>query len=127
MKTVATYSTPDEAHLAVARLQSAGIAASVRDDLTVSTMWIYSNAMGGVRVDVPDEELPDAMALLGEKPTGEGLLVCPSCGSTDLHVRPLSALAAILVLLQLPLPLRSRTVDCRACGKSFATREPGRA
>ena len=83
--------------------------------------------MGGVRVEVPDEEVQDALAILGEKPSAEGVLVCPFCGSTDLHVRPLSALAAILVLLRLPLPLRSRTVDCRACGKSFATREPGRA
>lgn len=47
MKKVAAFSTPAEAHVALTRLESAGIHAVVRDEFTVTFERFYSNANGG--------------------------------------------------------------------------------
>jgi hypothetical protein len=64
MKTVATFSKPEDAHLLRAHLEGNGIAAFVRDDETVSTDWALSNAIGGVKVDVADEDQAAATAFV---------------------------------------------------------------
>lgn len=42
-----------EAHIIKARLQAEGLLASIADEHLVSMDWFYSNAIGGVRVQVP--------------------------------------------------------------------------
>jgi hypothetical protein len=64
MKLVATFSNSDEANLLRAHLEGSGIAVFVRDDLTVSVDWGLSNAVGGVKVEVPDEDYNSAVELL---------------------------------------------------------------
>lgn len=66
MKTIAEFSKPEEAHLLRAHLEGSGIAAFVRDDHTVSADWALSNAIGGVKVDIADEDVDAALALLRE-------------------------------------------------------------
>ena len=48
-----------------AHLEGSGIAAFVRDDHTVAADWALSNAIGGVKVEVADEDFEAAIALLG--------------------------------------------------------------
>jgi hypothetical protein len=50
VKTVATFSKPEEAHLFRTRLEAAGIPAYVQDEHLIQMDWLYSNAIGGVRV-----------------------------------------------------------------------------
>ena len=50
--------------MAVSVLDAAGIAASVADEHLVSMAWTYSNAIGGVKVLVPEEHVGEAKALL---------------------------------------------------------------
>jgi hypothetical protein len=64
MKTVATFNNSDDAHLLRAHLEGSGISAFVRDDQTVSVDWGLSIAVGGVKVEVPDEEYVAAAELL---------------------------------------------------------------
>jgi hypothetical protein len=64
MKTVASFSQPMGAHLLRARLEGSGIAAYIRDENMVAVDWLYSNALGGVRVDVADEDYAKVMELL---------------------------------------------------------------
>lgn len=52
MIVVARFSFPHEAHIAKASLDSAGIKCHIADEHTVNTQWLYSNAMGGVRLMV---------------------------------------------------------------------------
>lgn len=118
VKVIAAYPTVDLAFLTAARLQSAGIAAEVRDDMTVSAYWLYGHALGGVRVAVPDEELDDALAILHMPVVEPGIIQCPHCGSRDVGVRPLSAMGALCLIFCLPLPLPLHTADCRSCGRS---------
>lgn len=64
MRTLASFSKAEDAHLLRARLEGSGIAAYVRDENMVSVDWLYSNAIGGVKVDVADEDFIAARELL---------------------------------------------------------------
>jgi hypothetical protein len=118
MKIVASYSTPTEAHIAMTRLASAGIDVAIRDEFTVTFDWLVSNAIGGVKIEVPDEEFAAAREILALPPQEEGLLRCPHCGSPNTHVRVLSVFGAVCILLRLPIPMTRAIVDCRSCKKT---------
>jgi Putative prokaryotic signal transducing protein len=119
MRTVATFSTPAEAHVALASLTSAGIHAALRDEFTVTFNWLLSNAIGGVKIEVEDEEEADAREILAMPLRGEGSLRCPYCGSSDARVRVLSVFGAVCMGLNLPIPMTRAMVDCRTCQKTY--------
>jgi hypothetical protein len=64
MKTLASFSQPVEAHLLRLRLEHEGITAYLRDENMIALDWLYSNALGGVKVDVADEDYEQALAIL---------------------------------------------------------------
>ncbi|MDB6167216.1 MAG: hypothetical protein JWM88_80 [Verrucomicrobia bacterium] len=53
-----------EAHLLRARLEGSGITSYVRDENMIAVDWFYSNAIGGVKIDVADEDYDRALELL---------------------------------------------------------------
>jgi len=61
---VARFSFPLDANIAKSNLQSVGIPAFIADEHTVNMQWLYSNAMGGVRLFVPAEHLEEAKEIL---------------------------------------------------------------
>lgn len=65
--TIATYSFPHEAHLAKARLDALGIPCFIADEHTINMQWLYSNALGGVRLQVPQVVAAEALAALNEE------------------------------------------------------------
>ncbi|MEN9662563.1 MAG: hypothetical protein RL324_1512 [Verrucomicrobiota bacterium] len=125
MQNVATFTTPDEARLAVSRLESAGIGAVIPDDLTLSQNYVFAAALGGVRVQVPDEDLADSRTILGLTPVETGVLLCPHCHSADVGVRPLGAMQGLAMTFNLPWFSGKITADCRACGGSFQVPRAG--
>lgn len=66
MKTIASYSKPEEAYLAASYLEGNGIEAHVRDDNIITANWLFSNAVGGVKLEVADEDAAKALELLSE-------------------------------------------------------------
>jgi hypothetical protein len=64
MKQIATFNKVEDAEMLRAFLEGAGIAANVRDGHTVTADWALSNAIGGAKVDVEDEDVGEAIALL---------------------------------------------------------------
>jgi hypothetical protein len=60
LKTLAAFTTPEEAHNLRAFLESGAIAAYVRDEYISAS---YSNAVGGVKVDVDEADFERALAL----------------------------------------------------------------
>jgi len=64
MKQVAAFTNVHEAEMLRAYLDGSGIQAYVRDSLTVTANWTLSNAIGGVKVDVADEDAEQALALI---------------------------------------------------------------
>ena len=66
MITIATFTVPEEAHLFRTFIESRGIEGFVLDENFVQLFWHYSNAIGGVRVAVDDEDAEDAFTAYQE-------------------------------------------------------------
>lgn len=66
MRTLAVFGHPDQAHLLRMRLEGCGIAAHVRDENMVALDWLASLAVGGVKVDVADEDYAAALEVMDE-------------------------------------------------------------
>ncbi len=49
-----------------AQLEGSGIPGTVTDDHTVSTDWMLSNAVGGVKVKVPEDYVQEAIELFND-------------------------------------------------------------
>ena len=62
--TVAKYCYPYEADLAKARLEAEGIPAFAADEHIVRLDWFYSNAVGGIRVQVAEHDAELAKEIL---------------------------------------------------------------
>jgi hypothetical protein len=119
---VGRYSTACEANLVKAELEAFDVDAVLADDNTVNTNWLWSNAIGGVKVRVPESEIDEALRIM-ELAAGdpadapESAIVCPACGSSKSHYW-LDKRGSFLtwLLLGLPvLPAFSRRV-CDDCG-----------
>jgi hypothetical protein len=67
--TIATFSYPTEAHLNKAKLESEGIDAFVADEHIVQANWLYSLAIGGVRLQVKESEAEEALSIIKGYPT----------------------------------------------------------
>ncbi|TDU71297.1 putative signal transducing protein [Prosthecobacter fusiformis] len=125
MITFATFSKPEEAHLLRMRLEAAGIPAFVQDENTVQMYWLYSNAIGGVRVQIAGEDLEAAQEFLAaDTPQSSPDAVevhCPSCGSAetapDEFPRQMSFLS--LILLNFPILIGRKQWRCGACQTVF--------
>ena len=115
--TIGAYSTPYEANLVRAELEAFDIDATLADDETIGVNWLWSNALGGVKVQVPESEVEEARQVRAAEPEALESAVCPHCGSADTHYI-LEKRASFLTWLVFGLPLIpafSRT-SCAACG-----------
>ncbi|MCD1127590.1 DUF2007 domain-containing protein [Jinshanibacter sp. LJY008] len=63
---VARYSYPLDAQIAKSNLEAAGINAYIADVHTINTNWLYSDALGGVRLMVDGDNVQEAEAILGQ-------------------------------------------------------------
>jgi hypothetical protein len=135
--TVATYSSPWEAELARARLESEGID-SVVADAHLSRLYC-SNIVGGVKVQVRGEEATRAGDLLRElRPIPEIYLVteedaaqprCPGCNSDNITFERWSRLGFVSswLLLGFPLPVPRNRWLCNLCGADWKDEDAGPA
>ena len=109
MKTIATFSKPEEAHLFRTRLEAAGIPAYVQDEHFIQMDWLYSNAIGGVRVQIADEDVEAAREFLAndspQRAPDAVDVVCPNCGSNDTAPDELPRRISFLSLLLFSFPL----------------------
>ena len=64
MKTLAAFTKPEDAHNLRAFVAGSGISAYVRDESVIGADPLLANAIGGVRVDVGDEDFARSVALL---------------------------------------------------------------
>jgi len=120
MKVVASFAKPEDAHLARMRLESGGIEANVRDELTASVYSGIGPAIGGVRVEVPDDRYEEARRLLGIATGKDTPVICPVCGSRETRVRKPGPLTAIGVGLGIARLARSAVAECASCGHVFS-------
>jgi hypothetical protein len=119
MKLIASYSKPEEAHLAASLLEGNGITVNVRDADTIGNHWMYSNAVGGVKIEVPESEEKKAREILNLPKEANGLLACPHCGSGNVKIREMNLITGISVALGFMLPFSSNNIDCMECPGTF--------
>jgi hypothetical protein len=137
--TVATCSYPAEAYLLQSKLDSEGIWSTVVDAETVTMNWLYSNAIGGVKLKVREEDAPQAKELLQTEndhlsdslPSDEQDR-CPNCSSTRVGFEKFNRKLAFLTwLLWVPLPFWRNKWVCRDCGhvwrETRTQKDPGAA
>ncbi len=103
--TVATFTYSSEAKIIQGRLEAEGIQAFLRDDLTIDTDPLVSNAIGGVKLEVFTEdatkskEILETISQYSISDDGEDI-VCPNCGSNKInffsHVTDIKSLLAFL-------------------------------
>ena len=127
---VASFSFPHEAQIARASLEAAGIPAHLADEHTINMQWLYSNALGGVKVLVAPEHAQDAKNILAadfsadvDKELKAGGVVCPSCDSTSVEPHTQGKKSAFLVFLMLGFPLFfcKHGMKCGNCGDFWET------
>lgn len=130
--TVAAFDAAPEAYIAKGLLEQAGIPAFIRNEHLVGVQWLYSNAVGGVEVQVAREDAAAALEVLGvgpgvapgagseegSEPKKQAAPVCPRCGGRDVRCRgPLSSLIAALLLSSgIPFPAARHRWRCKSCG-----------
>ena len=123
--TIASYSFPYEAQIAKANLESEGMTAFIADEHTINMDWLYSNALGGVRLQVSEEDVVRARELLEQdfselvdKEFGEEKPICQKCGSENIEAHTKGKKPAFLIFLLLGFPLffYSHGTICKDCG-----------
>lgn len=62
--TIARYDSMPEAHIAMGRLHAEGIEAWLADEHLVQTDWLYSIAVGGIKLQVHPEDAGRARRVL---------------------------------------------------------------
>ncbi|MCL2160534.1 MAG: DUF2007 domain-containing protein [Betaproteobacteria bacterium] len=128
--TIATFSFPHEAHLAKAQLDAFDIPSFIADGHTINMYWLFSNAMGGVRLQVPKEFAAQAQELLdgpveiapipeseiGPEPES---VVCPNCGGALSKPYTAGKRPAFITWLFLGFPLWpiKKVRRCMVCNK----------
>jgi hypothetical protein len=129
--TVRRYRDLSEAIVARSLLESAGLRVQLQDENLVRLDWQISNFIGGIRLQVEEEDAATATEML-EQPVGETIEfagpfdasgpefeqpACPKCGSREITFEGAgrgAALAGVFVL-GLPLPLGRKTWVCESC------------
>ena len=139
--TIAAFNMPYQAHLAKSRLEAGGIPVFIRDEHLISINNLYSPALGGVKVQVPENHLKEAREILDSVPDvelqdEEALsatpieeigprpaisIECPHCGSEGFAEELNYPVERFIngLLLGLPWLWIGRPMYCRACDHTF--------
>ncbi|MFK5923924.1 MAG: DUF2007 domain-containing protein [Verrucomicrobiota bacterium] len=124
MITVARFSTTEEAHLFRLRLAAGGVEAFILDEYMVQMDWLISNAIGGVRVQIAEDDLELCQQIVQEEPCDPEANItakCPFCESEDTQkesfTRRLSFLS--MFIIGCPLPVAKNYYICQKCERSW--------
>lgn len=117
--TIRQFRDLPEALLAKGSLDSAGIKCALVDDNVVRMDWFWSNAMGGVKLLVDQEEVAAAEEILAQ-PIPEQFDVsgvgeyeqprCPRCFSLDINFQGTAPVSYVV-----KIPIYRHAWRCRAC------------
>jgi hypothetical protein len=134
--TIRRYRDLAEAQIARSLLESNGIKSWIQDENLVRVDWMYSNAVGGIRLQAAREDEPLAEEVLsGQVPPVIAFdeksefvqPTCPTCGSHDISSTG-SLLNASFVSPSLEsgtIPSDGDTWCCNACGGNwYETNQP---
>ena len=144
--TVSTFTFAHEVAITRGRLEAEGITCFVKDELTVQVHPFYSNAVGGVKLQVRESELNQAIEILKETDykeeelqlsqesscldknndnqpilRKEGKIICPICSSEEVVKSKKAGWLFLFtsLLLTVPTPFFQKTYYCFDCKQEF--------
>jgi predicted RNA-binding Zn-ribbon protein involved in translation (DUF1610 family) len=129
--TIAQYRDVPLAGLAKSRLNSAGIECFLDNEFTIGINWLYSNALGGVKLKVFEADELAALEIITDEEQTDPLpesassdqlpsFACPKCGATEIETKNCTRkFAAISLLMSLPLFFFLKRYHCKQCGHEW--------
>jgi hypothetical protein len=140
MKVIARFPDVSSAEMAKSMLEAQEIAAWIPDANLAGLDWRLGTAIGGVRLQVADEDVEAATELLALVAAAVDETapsdytddeMCPHCRSTHIgpddqrRLRMLTLLAAPVAVVTLPMMLiRRGRVRCGDCGQTWRSAAP---
>ncbi len=126
---IGRYQNLPAASLAKSMLDSAGIESFLSDDNLVRMDWLYSNAVGGIKLLVREEDAETARELL-EQGVPEEFEVegigeyqqprCPKCQSMDVFFEEMDKkIAYPLLYVGVPVAVTRKGWRCHSCGHGW--------
>jgi predicted RNA-binding Zn-ribbon protein involved in translation (DUF1610 family) len=127
---IAAFQYSSEASIFKGKLESEGIRVFMRDNNTVDANPMYSNAIGGIKLFVKNEDFDKAKTVLSEISEyslneNNELIKCPECGAEKIEmvtsIKDLKTLIAfIFSLLFVLMPIYSKhRFKCDKCNFEF--------
>jgi hypothetical protein len=138
-KTLITFTLPQDAHLAKGFLESEGIETVIKDELTAQVNNFYSNAIGGVKLQVKESDYENGILILKkggyinsdnkkdekkieivhlDKTTNKK--ICPFCQSDNIGNKKVpNILTIILLIFNFFFPIYKRSYICYDCNKAW--------
>lgn len=142
--TIATFTDPSQAHLMKGKLEQSGILCCIQDESVSNILPHYSMATGGMRLQVPSDDVERAEEVKKEiidpqgrwsgtqedcAPSAAGAqdvfvqpdpVVCPQCGSDDISSKRINIIMAVLSIITiLPILFRRPQWICGKCGHKW--------
>jgi len=119
MITLTKVSYIHEADMICMKLEEAGIKSVIADQGMAQVNALYSNAIGGIRIQIHENDLERAKEILFEvEPVDTGIFQCPNCSSDNVEYERNSKRAAFisLFLINMPITWAKHKCRCKACG-----------
>jgi predicted RNA-binding Zn-ribbon protein involved in translation (DUF1610 family) len=125
------YRDLSEALIAQSKLAAEGFDCFLADDNVLRLNWFWSNAFGGVRLCMRQDDAEAALAVLAEEipesfnieEVGEAYQqpTCPNCGSRDVDFETIHRGVALIALwaFSVPLPIPANNWKCEDCGHEW--------
>jgi hypothetical protein len=124
--TIATYAKPEEAHLARLRLCREDIPAFVIGEAVVQLNWAWTILVGGVRLQVAEDDAENARRVLRAEPVvmegPNSSVLCPHCAGEDVEVYfKARRLGVLSLFLHFPFFFFTRwhRWKCAKCGRTW--------
>ena len=129
-KKIGQFQYSSEAIIYKGKLESEGIEVYIRDNHTIDSDPLVSNAIGGVKLFVDQEDFARAIKVLSEisafSVDDKGALIkCPNCGAERIQLLTTikdfkSLLSFVFSFLMVALPFYNRyKYKCDACNLEF--------
>lgn len=139
LKTLITFTFPQDAHLAKGYLESEGVETHIKDELTAQVNNFYSNAIGGVKLQVNENAYENGIRILqkgGYINSGDtkdetnieivsldrstNKKICPFCKSNNIgKKKEPNIFTIILLFFSIVFPIFTRSYICYDCHKTW--------
>ncbi|MBN2426856.1 MAG: DUF2007 domain-containing protein [Deltaproteobacteria bacterium] len=126
--TIFRYRDLPQAGLDKSILEDHGVRCFLDNEFTIGINWLYSSALGGVKLKVVESDVARAEEILRSyhelapetEENGKSLesdFFCPNCQSSEVEIKNYTRkFAAISLLFSLPLFFFLKRYRCKKCG-----------